>query len=207
MGANNGERTYAYDRVLGWNGVLIEANPAECKNIAKTRPRDTAVCSAVSADSKPIEFETGLDPLGFAATDKINARWRAKWHHGKVNNKTWTKFKANSVKVSVPSKPLGQILREAKITTIDYFSLDVEGSELAVLETMDWTIPVRVWMIENRPQFAGISQHITKLFEKHGYEPVSWLDRADLRLPNDQLYVKKGSDESRASCPGHRLCE
>ena len=31
---------------------------------------------------------------------------------------------------------------------VDYFSLDVEGSELVVLETMDWSIPVRVWVIE-----------------------------------------------------------
>jgi hypothetical protein len=26
--------------------------------------------------------------------------------------------------------------------------LDVEGAELAVLQTMDWTISVRVWLIE-----------------------------------------------------------
>ena len=34
------------------------------------------------------------------------------------------------------------------ITHVDVFSLDVEGAELAVLETMDWGVGVDHWVIE-----------------------------------------------------------
>jgi hypothetical protein len=43
---------------------------------------------------------------------------------------------------------LGRYLRLVGVDTLDLFSLDVEGGELEVLKTMDWTIPVGVLMIE-----------------------------------------------------------
>jgi hypothetical protein len=43
---------------------------------------------------------------------------------------------------------LKNILRNVGATRIDLFSLDVEGSELKVLQTMDWDIPVHVWLVE-----------------------------------------------------------
>lgn len=50
--------------------------------------------------------------------------------------------------IQVPCKPMKSILNEAKIEKIDFFSLDVEGAELIVLDTMDWSIPVSIFLIE-----------------------------------------------------------
>ena len=49
-----------------------------------------------------------------------------------------------STVVRVPCTGLGKLLRQAGVTKVDLLSLDVEGAELTVLNTMDWDIPVRV---------------------------------------------------------------
>ena len=62
------------------------------------------------------------------------------------------------------------------IKYVDFFSLDVEGSEARVLATMDWTIPVRVWCIEWEPKVAPAStnQSIAELMTRNGYERRRW---------------------------------
>jgi len=40
------------------------------------------------------------------------------------------------------------MLHDASITAIDIFIVDVEGAELMVLENMDWTIPIKVLVVE-----------------------------------------------------------
>jgi len=51
----------------------------------------------------------------------------------------------------VRCRPFGTLLNEANVKHIDFLSLDVEGAEETVLETMDWSIPVHVIVIEALP--------------------------------------------------------
>jgi hypothetical protein len=62
---------------------------------------------------------------------------------------TWHKDKDISV-IQVPSRRLDSILHEAGVKHIDFWSLDVEGSELDALQTMDWSIPVKLICIEKQ---------------------------------------------------------
>ena len=79
--------------------------------------------------------------------------------------------KPNAKPIDVPCRPLGAMLREAGVAFIDLFSLDVEGGELQVLETMDWSIPVRVWVVElsGHPQSFEKNVQIVQLMESKGY--------------------------------------
>ena len=45
---------------------------------------------------------------------------------------------------TVPCRPISAMLELAGVRSIDLFSLDVEGGELLVLQTFDWSIPVRL---------------------------------------------------------------
>jgi FkbM family methyltransferase len=159
MGAVDGiwfSNTLAYERVLNWTGVLIEPNPDMCRRLFVNRAAARTLCSGVSEDSKPITFESGIQATVFAALDVAtnNPLWRRFWHHNK------------GTKHVVPSEPLGKLLRAVGVAKVDFFSLDVEGAEVSVLRTMDWTIPVRVWCIEtsNRTS-AGISN----ILSQHNY--------------------------------------
>ena len=58
------------------------------------------------------------------------------------------------------------MIRKAGIQSIDIFILDVEGAEYSVLRTMDWSIPVNVWMVEIN---HSDRQQIIDIFAKHGY--------------------------------------
>jgi FkbM family methyltransferase len=43
------------------------------------------------------------------------------------------------------------IIRQSGLEHIDFWSLDVEGAELTVLQTMDWAIPVHYILVETWP--------------------------------------------------------
>ena len=61
----------------------------------------------------------------------------------------WNKRKRFSSRYTVPCRPIGDMLHLAGLSEgVDLFSLDVEGAELLVLQTMDWSIPVKVFVIE-----------------------------------------------------------
>ena len=50
----------------------------------------------------------------------------------------------------IPCRTMGSIFHEAGVRWVDFFSLDVEGAELAVLETIDWReVGIGVLLVEN----------------------------------------------------------
>ena len=59
--------------------------------------------------------------------------------------------------------PLRHLLGQAGLRHIDFFSLDVQGSELSVLKTMDWNIPVAVIMVEMDGVDGGKDQAVREL--------------------------------------------
>lgn len=103
-----------------------------------------------------VEF-VGSKAVG-GLVETMTAHHRSKW------------VKPTEESIMVPCRPLGKILRDAGISFVDFFSLDVEGAELQVLKTMDWSIPVRVWVIEMAGMLsAEIKAEIVELMARHGY--------------------------------------
>ena len=90
----------------------------------------------------------------------------------------------NTIKVAC--KPFGTMLRGAGLASgVDIASIDVEGAELQVLATMDWSIPVRVWMIELDGTNKTKDAAVRALLWANGY----------CRAPSDLLhqYCGKGT--------------
>jgi hypothetical protein len=81
-------------------------------------------------------------------------------------------------KVRVPCKTFGEVFRESGVQSIQLFSLDVEGAELDVLQTMDWTVPVQLWIIEQDKgdlYSRGTKDcQVRELLAQHGYNPTDW---------------------------------
>jgi FkbM family methyltransferase len=161
MGALDGltfSNTAGLERELGWSGVLIEANPMLCGHLLRNRPHARTLCTAVSSNYDVLEFEKGMYTATFGEVAEMDSNHR-KFHGG------------ISKKVRVPSAPLGQLLRMVGVASIDLFSLDVEGAELKVLRTFDWSIPVRVWCIEVTDERRPA---IDALLTSNGYEHTPW---------------------------------
>jgi hypothetical protein len=51
--------------------------------------------------------------------------------------------------VTVPVRPLRDILQEAKVTNVDFLSIDIEGMDIEALESYDWNMRPRVIAIED----------------------------------------------------------
>jgi FkbM family methyltransferase len=161
MGALDGIRysnTLALEMV-GWRGVLIEANPSNCHQLKDNRRSGRAVniCAGVcAAGGGSLEFE-----LVKSATSRMvsmplppdaTAAQRAK-------------------RIQVPCLPLGQILRDLAVTRLTYFSLDVEGAELSVLRTLDWAsvrIDVLQWECNHKSECASVKS----LLVSQGMRPI-----------------------------------
>ena len=69
----------------------------------------------------------------------------------------------------VPCLTMPQIIRRSGLTHIDFWSLDVEGSELMVLSTMDWaSIPVHYVLVETWEGRDEKYALICNIFAKQG---------------------------------------
>ena len=61
------------------------------------------------------------------------------------------------------------MLQKAQFRFVDFFILDVEGGELSVLETFDWSIPVCVWIVELDGENPDKDAAVRALFKQQGY--------------------------------------
>lgn len=75
----------------------------------------------------------------------------------------------------LPCLPLGELLSMFSIERIDFFSLDVEGAELEVLKTLDFSkVHINVIAIEADGRNSEKDEAVRKLVLAHGFE----LDRS-----------------------------
>lgn len=114
VGAYDGvyySNTYLLEKKLGWDGLLIEADPIIYEKLVYNR-NTTAECIAVSDRNEKVNFIPN-DVSGAIKNDGIGY-----------------KLKADTLK---------NILKKHKVPReIDYLSLDIEGAEVKALEGMDF---------------------------------------------------------------------
>lgn len=123
----NDSNTYVLEKRYGWRGLLIEPNPVNFAKIKGLNRRDaTAVPLAV--DPRPGKLEFMVDgqrsSLLVEEADNMTERRAEKL----------ARFRGMGKVVTVEALPLAAIFdRYEAPEAIDYFSLDVEGSETRIL--------------------------------------------------------------------------
>jgi FkbM family methyltransferase len=120
-----------YER--GWHGITIEPNPDFTPLYAKLRPRDVHLNLGIASAGGTLTFYKVTDPPGgegrYAAAalstfdPEVARRWRR-------NGLTVTES-------MVPVTTLNQVLEERPLPQITILSVDVEGFEKQVLESID----------------------------------------------------------------------
>jgi hypothetical protein len=128
VGAGDGRthsNTYVLERDHGWEGLLIEANPAFCAAIGRVRK-----CAHVRAC---VDRQSGQGT--FLALGYLGGLIGEDTDHTPTKRRALLKKYAKKV-TTIPVQGLADILMEAKAPkVIDYLSIDVEGAELRVLES------------------------------------------------------------------------
>lgn len=179
LGANDGyaqSNTWFLEKEYGWYGVLIEPSPAEFLGLLQNRSETNHFCCAacVSFDY-PEEFVgmrySGLMTVTDSVTDLPDGT--------KAHTESGRRFLPDRVQpfdFAARARTLQSILDESNAPLqIDLLSLDVEGSEMAVLKGIDHDrTRFGHLLVESRsPAF------LKSYLEDHGYEILDQLSHHD----------------------------
>jgi hypothetical protein len=124
--------TKFFEDKLKMTGTLIEPTH-QFSNLVKNRPNCKCYNVAINYTTGPVKF------LGDGATagliDTMHINFKDFWHRG-------------SSEYFVEGEPISSILDKSNISYIDLMTIDVEGGEEVVLDTMNFNIPIYVICIE-----------------------------------------------------------
>jgi FkbM family methyltransferase len=127
--------TLFFETFLNWTGVLIEPTFSQFEKLKENRKNTYNFNYAISQVEGLVEF-IGDGALG-GLTKTMSDLHRKGWNL----DDTFSPFSVNGI-------PISKLLIDLKIERVDLFSIDVEGGELEVLKTYDWTIPTYLILIE-----------------------------------------------------------
>ncbi|NLX64572.1 MAG: hypothetical protein GX022_07360 [Clostridiaceae bacterium] len=145
-------------------GVLVEANPDLCEVLRNNRPRDIVLNCGASTNSM-----NGI--MTYYKTTRIGR-----------NSFLKDKIIADMQKIpdlrileelSIPMYPVNRIIREHFADGhIDFISIDIEGMDCEVLESIDWdAVRIDVLLAELNPNSDRVSSFISWMGEKwYDYE-------------------------------------
>lgn len=158
--------TYALYR-RGWRGVNIDATPGSMASFNALRPEDTNIEAAISDRTTRLIFHMFTEGALNTFDADLADSYIASGH-------------ALKERIELATRPLADVLDEVVPAgrRIDLLSVDVEGAELAVLQSNDWVrfAPEIIILEALETELAEVGQQpcIAYLAGK-GYRPVSFL--------------------------------
>ncbi|CAB3387983.1 Hypothetical predicted protein [Cloeon dipterum] len=157
-GVWDGERdsnTLMLEKRYNWTGLLVEGSPTESK-IIKTKNRKAwlaPVCMSTSTSSMIVSFMDNSYAGRIIGPQGMN-----------LPGMSHVSF------VSQLCIPFNTLMAALNQTTIDYFSLDVEGHELEILSTIDFErFFIRTMTVEYT-QSADRLDEILELMDENGFK-------------------------------------
>jgi len=150
-GAKDGEsdsNTLSYELEDGWTGLLIEPDPTAFNAIAP-KHRHAYV------------FNGCLSPNGRAETLRFHA-----------DNGNGQSHISDTDSYTVQSQSLQALMEAIGRTTVDFWSLDIEGSESAVLHSTDFSqVEVGVLLVEMNKNEAN-NDGIREVMQREGFQDI-----------------------------------
>jgi len=141
-GAADGEtlsNSLFFELERNWTGILIEANPNFHSALLEKNRRAYVLRACLSTERRPITVR--MRPAGFL---------------GGISDKMPRSRASKTPEVLVNCFPLNTIMASLNVSHVDYLSLDVEGAEIDILRTVDWTrLRIDVITVEYRMLVRG----------------------------------------------------
>lgn len=191
MGGFDGKtfsNSWFFQYALNWRALLVEAFPDNYAKMVVNRPDATNVFGAI-CPGKSISFQPATNgATGGAAQDMSDI------HKDRFVD-------ASAALVEVPCMMLSELFQKNEIDHVDLFYLDVEGGELTVLETFDWSVPIDMFVIEMDGTNVQKDEAVRQLLRSHGYvTPFSMLDECRSQRPQcmpSEIFVLREISESK----------
>jgi FkbM family methyltransferase len=147
----------------GWRGLNIDATPGSMRLFRRIRPRDVNLEVGVAATDELRELYMFNEPA-LNTFDAVRARALVK-----------PPYVIEQV-VKVRCAPLAQILREQAIGEIDLLTIDAEGFDFEVLQTVDWKLSrPRVVLTEqfSRDLTTLVTSDVHQFMQQRGYALIA----------------------------------
>jgi hypothetical protein len=171
LGASDGitnSNTYGFETDMKWRGVLIEVSPSVFHEQLSTRidrPRSTKVNGVVGNEERNVTY---IDIGGALAQLSCVKEFASAEHLARIERYTNASIGAQlKQEVQVMMRPLTAWLDECNVYHVNFLSLDVDGAELTVLHTIDFSkIRIDVMTIAMNGKFGAL----TSFLGHHGFK-------------------------------------
>jgi FkbM family methyltransferase len=181
VGANypiEGSNTYLLE-LNGWTGIAIEPQEKLRKLWPATR-KTTCLPYVIGPENKMVDFIEGCPD-----------------EHGLAGVMGYNKIKVKHQIKQIEQRRLDDVLLENNVLKVDFLSIDVEGYEMNVLESIDFNkVDIQVICLENDINFSYIpfigkkigselgNNTIRKYLKNKGYKHVA-------RIVCDDFFIKE----------------
>ena len=202
---------------LGWHRILVEGAPHYRSLLKKNSPDACSFSAAICNDTKKVHYsvESGVGGIIEFMSDEFRQSFHKSTLYKPYNE--WHTIK--NIKI-IPCLPLRSVLSAINVSHINLWILDVEGAELEVMRTVDFTaVKFDVIAVETDAKFrpGGFKQHIIEFLRKFDYVLSwdhgrnSWFTRSDfvpMSRPEGERFTradgfKKYPDETFVKAKGH----
>lgn len=182
MGADDGvigSNTLFFERERGWSGLCIEPRRSAYEKLIKNRNCQT-VNAAISADKAPtkkfLEVSGEIGQLS-GLVDTFEPQYMER-----VRGEATTKGIPITI-IDMPSMMLNDVLEKYGLYRINYFSLDTEGGELKILQSIDYNrFHIDCISVENPHEDKKMSSFL----DKKGYTKLT-------RIKIDDIFILRTS--------------
>ena len=188
IGAHDGishSNTYFFERSLGWRGLCIEPRPTSFKELQRHRK---CVCLQVALAAKT-EQRLFLDIEGYAAELSGFIDSYAPAHLKRIEREL-VQHGGQSQIALVPCLNFTELCQQAGLKQIDFISIDTEGSELEILQAIDFSqVSIGVITVENNyadPKIKALMQAQGFVFSKKLDSDEVYYNPQFFRLINNQ---------------------
>lgn len=150
-----------YFYLRGWKGICIDPNPELQRIYQRFRPTDIFENCAIGENAQPMDYYLLHDP--YSSMNTLNRSFIEK--HQLVNQIKAVK----SIPVYSLASVLAKHLKESD--RLDFFDIDVEGYDLEVLQTNDWSLyrPKIVVIETDTPLQSDLQSPISTYLEHQNY--------------------------------------
>jgi FkbM family methyltransferase len=157
LGAHDGiqsSNTKFFEDFLNFTGILIEPSPTSFNKLIENRKKSKCYNFAINKNDEDLEFLENGPVSGIPSY---------------IPNELFELWHKNSRKINVKSIPINKIINKENTKYIDFFSLDVEGAEDIVLDTMDWNIEIYVICIELHGYDVEKDEYCRNILKNKGF--------------------------------------
>ena len=177
IGAYDGvtwSNTLFFERALGWTGLCVEASPTRFAELARNRPGPNFNIALANREGMA-EFLDIIDgPAMMGGLSETFDPGQRAFVETLIQDKRL---------IQVPVRRLDGLLAEHGVTHVHYCSIDTEGAERSIIESIDFSrVTIDVFSLEN----AQDDPTLRALMAERGY------DRLCRFFGGDEIYARRG---------------